>query len=278
MTRQLSTSTFTIRSTQDLLGLSRAVITGLIRAGFVTPTRGPRNEYRFSFQDMVLLRTAFELQSAHVPPRKILSSLRRLREKLPAELPMTGLRISAVGTEVTVRDDRSQWQPESGQLVMDFELAPESGSVAFLQRAPDRTRSPDESPESAFERGAALEHTDKCAAEAAYRRALELDPDYADAFINLGAILCEAERCGEAVVLYDEAIRRCPDDALLYFNRAIALEDQGRLSDALASYETCLRLDPGLADAYFNAARLYEQQGDDKRALRHLSAYRRLRG
>lgn len=278
MTRQLSTSTFTIRSTQDLLGLSRAVITGLIGAGFLTPTRGPRNEYRFSFQDMVLLRTAFELQAAHVPPRKILSSLHRLREKLPAELPMTGLRISAVGTEVTVRDGRSQWQPDSGQLVMDFELAPARGSVTFLQRAPDRKRPPGESPESAFRRGAALESSDKPAAEAAYRRAIELDPDYADAFINLGALLCEAERCGEAVELYDEAIRRFPDHPLLYFNRAIALEDQGRLSDALASYETCLRLDPALADAHFNAARLYEQQGDGKRALRHLSAYRRLRG
>jgi hypothetical protein len=125
VTRQLSTSTFTLRSIQHLLGLSRAVITGLIGAGFVTPTRGPRNEYRFSFQDMVLLRTAFELEPAHVPPRKILNSRRRLREKLPAELPMTRLRISAVGTEVTVRDGRSQWQPDSGQLVMEFGLAPE---------------------------------------------------------------------------------------------------------------------------------------------------------
>jgi tetratricopeptide (TPR) repeat protein len=278
VTRQLSTSTFTIRSTQDLLGLSRAVITGLIGAGFVTPTRGPRNEYRFSFQDMVLLRTAFELQAAQVPPRKILSSLRRLRERLPAELPMTGLRISAVGTEVTVRDSRSQWQPDSGQLVMDFELAPGSGSVTFLQRTPERKRAADDSPEIAFSRGAALESSDKVGAEVAYRRALELDPNYADAFINLGALLCEAERCGEAVALYDEAIRRLPDHALLFFNRAIALEDQGRLSDALASYETCLRLDPALADAHFNAARLYEQRGDGKRALRHLSAYRRLRG
>ena len=278
MTREHSTSAFTIRSTQDLLGLSRAVITGLIGAGFVAPTRGPRNEYRFSFQDMVLLRTAYELQAAHVPPRKILSSLRRLREKLPSELPMTGLRISAVGTEVTVRDGRSQWQPDSGQLVMDFELAPERGSVTFMQRAPDRKRRPDASPASEFRHGVELESSDKAGAEAAYRRALELAPDYADAFINLGALLCEAERCGEAVELFDEAIRRCPDHALLYFNRAIALEDQGRVSDALASYETSLRLDPALADAHFNAARLYEQRGDGKRALRHLSAYRRLRG
>ncbi len=150
-------------------------------------------------------------------------------------------------------------------------------ALAVLDREV-RGRVPGESGKLTTEPGTALESSDKAAAEAAYRRALERDPGYANAFINLGALLCEAERCGEAVVLYDEAIRRCPDHALLYFNRAIALEDQGRLSDALASYESGLRLDPGLADAYFNAARLYEQRGDGKQALRHFGAYRRLRG
>jgi tetratricopeptide (TPR) repeat protein len=278
VTPEKSTGTFTIRSTQDLLGLSRTVITGLIAAGFVTPGRGRRNEYRFSFQDLVLLRTAVELQAAQVPPRRILSSLRRLRANLPAEVPVTGLRITAVGNEVTVREGRSQWQADSGQLVFDFELAPAKGSVTFLQRAAGRNAAADETPESAFRRGESLESTDRAGAEAAYRRSLQLDPDFADAYLNLGAMLCEARRCREAVALYDEAIRRCPKQALLHFNRAIALEDLGRLSDALASYNTCLRLDPGLADAHFNAARLHEQRGDGKQAVRHLSAYRRLRG
>jgi tetratricopeptide (TPR) repeat protein len=278
VTREPATGTFTLRSTQDLLGLSRTVIAGLIDAGFVTPARGPRNEYRFTFQDMVLLRTAVDLRTAKVPPRKILSSLRRLRDALPAELPMTGLRISAVGAEVTVRDGKSRWQPDSGQLVMDFELAPEGASVAFLQRKKAHSEPTSEDPAGLFRRGEALEASDTAAAEAAYRRTLELDPDFAEAYVNLGALLCEAGRCREAVALLDQAIRRRPDNALLHFNRAIALEDQQRASDAIASYEACLRLDPELADAHFNAARLYEQTGDGKRAVRHLSAYRRLRG
>ena len=36
-------STYTIRSIQEMLGLSRGVITGLVVAGFVKPGRGPRN-------------------------------------------------------------------------------------------------------------------------------------------------------------------------------------------------------------------------------------------
>ncbi len=283
MTLQTQPATYTIRSIQEMLGLSRGVITGLIASGFVAPSRGPHNEYRFTFQDVVLLRTAVELQSARISPRRILRALRRLKATLPAELPLAGLRISAVGNDVTVRDSRSRWQAESGQLLMDFELAPAKGSVAFLPRAPaPRQRVPAPAPAghddaaAVFSRGEALEPSNRRAAEAAYRKALVLDPDYADAYLNLGALLCEAQRFGEAVALYDEALRRLPDEALLHFNRAVALEDQGKAGDALAGYDTSLRLSPDLADAHYNAARLHEQLGDAKKAVRHFSAYRRL--
>jgi len=66
----------TLRSLQQLLGISRRVISHLIGAGFVQPARGPRNEYRFSFQDIVLLRTAHALQQANIPPRRIVRSNR----------------------------------------------------------------------------------------------------------------------------------------------------------------------------------------------------------
>jgi tetratricopeptide (TPR) repeat protein len=273
---------YTIRSIQEMLGLSRGVIGGMIAAGFVAPGRGPRNEYRFTFQDVVLLRTAAELQAARIAPRRILSALRRLKEKLPAQLPLAGLRISAVGNDVTVKEGGSQWQADSGQLVMDFQFAPAKGTVTFLQRpssaplAAQKAAASTDAVDAAFALGEALESTDRRAAEAAYRRVLALDPDHADAYLNLGALLCEARRCKEAVALYDEALRRKPDEALLHFNRAVALEDQGRPMEALAAYNASLQLQPDLADAHYNAARLHEQLGDAKNAVRHFSAYRRL--
>ena len=275
MTGRATATTYTLRSIQEMLGLSRSIVGGLVAAGFVTPTRGPRNAYRFTFQDVVLLRTAVELQAAQIAPRKILASLRRLRATLPAELPMSGLRITAVGNDVTVREGRSQWQAESGQLVMDFELAPARGTVAFLQRG-SRASPPTGDAADVFDLGEALETSDRGAAEAAYRQVLAIDPDHADAYLNLGALLCEGARCAEAVTLYDEALRRHPNQALLHFNRAVALEDQRRPAEALAGYDASLRLDPDLADAHYNAARLHEQLGDAKRAVRHFSAYRRL--
>jgi tetratricopeptide (TPR) repeat protein len=271
-----------------MLGISRAVVTGLISAGFVTPVRGARNEYRFSFQDVVLLRTAYDLRAARIPPRRILRSLQRLKTALPRELPLTGLRITAVGNDIAVRDGSRQWAAESGQLLMDFEVTPAPGTVAILPRGP-APASPDAGRESSrtgsgrgsaaewFGRGEKLEEADaKAAAERAYRRAVAIAPDYADAWLNLGAMLCEADRCGEAAELYDEALGHCPDEALLHYNRAIALEDLDRIGEAIASYETCLALAPEIADAHFNAARLYERSGNAQKAVRHLSAYRRL--
>lgn len=260
----------------ELLGVSRTVVMGLIDAGFVTPTRGARNALRFTFQDLMLMRTAHELREAHISPRKILRSLRRLKATLPQELPITGLRITAIGDNVTVRDRQGHWEVDSGQLVMDFEVAPVHGSIAFLQRLVQARDAAEAGPESWFARGAQWETDDPAQAEAAYRRALSLAPDYVDAYLNLGAMLCEAQRCGEAVALYDRALQYCPDSAQVHFNHAIALEDQGRLAEAVASYELSLRLDPTLADAHFNVGRLEEQLGDARGALRHFSAYRRL--
>ncbi len=261
-------STYTLRRVQAMLGLSRSVVAGLIAEGFVSPTRGPRNEWRFTFQDLMLLRTAHALQASKIPPRKILRSLARLKATLPQELPLTGLRITAIGADVAVRSPQGQWQADSGQLLMDFEVAPVAGSVAFLTRDSDTS--------SWFERAVALEGSDAAAAEAAYRQAIALAPGFEAAYLNLGAMLCVAERFAELASLSDDAVRHCPASSLIHFNRGVALDHLERLPEAMASYERSLALDPTLADAHYNLGRLREQIGDTRGALRHFSAYKRL--
>lgn len=275
MKKPSAESTFTLRRVQELLGVSGTAVTGLIDAGFVSPTRGSRNEYRFTFQDLMVLRTAHGLRNVNLSPRKILRSLRRLKATLPQALPMTGLRITAMGDRVTVRDREGHWEVDSGQLLLDFEVAQLKGGIAFLPVA-KADQAPDQDCRSWFTRGAHMEADEPAKAEAAYRHALALAPDYVDAYLNLGAMLCESKRCDEAVALYDIALTHCPNSALVHFNHAIALEDQGRLADAVASYERSLQLEPTLADAHFNVGRLEEQLGDARGALRHFSAYRRL--
>jgi len=272
-----STHPYTLRGISQLLGLTRHAIAGLIDLGFVNPLRGPRRAYRFSFHDVVLLRTAHELRAASIPTRQILRSLRRLRDALPPEVPVNGLRITAGGDRITVRGDDGQWDPDTGQLVMDFSIAPVAGSVSFIsQRRASEPDSLGDDPDALFAQAEQLEASDESAAQAAYRRVVELAPAHANAYANLGFLLCEAGRCEEAVELYEQAVLHCATAPLVHYNRAVALESLGRFSDALASYEECLRLQPDMADAHQNAALLYAQAGDKQLAIRHFSAYRRL--
>ena len=265
---------YTLRELQQMLGLSRGVIGRLIDAQVVNPTRGPRNEYRFRFQDVVLLRTAHELHRAQVPRRRLLNALRQLRRSLPASLPLSGLRIKAMGDRVAVLSGDAAWDPQSGQLLLDLEVTgrptePAPVLVFRAHPAPGDAR-------SWHARGQALEPQDPAAAEAAYRMALALDPSATAVYVDLGALLCNARRCADALTLFAHALRLAPADPRIHFNAAIALDDQGRPAEALDHYEQCLRLDPTLADAHFNAAQLCEQLGDARGALRHFSAYRRL--
>jgi tetratricopeptide (TPR) repeat protein len=268
-------SSFTLRRVQAMLGLSRRTLAGLIEEGFVTPTRGQRNEWRFTFQDLTLLRTAHALQQQRIPPRRILQSLARLKASLPSELPLTGLRITAIGTDVAVRDRAGRWQSDSGQLLMDFDVAPVAGSVAILERAPSQQMQAADAG-TLLESALAMEAADPAAAEAAYLQALALSPDLEDAYLNLGAMWAASGRFSDLVRLSGEALKHCGNSALLHFNLAVALDHLQRLDEAAASYERSLALDPTLADAHFNLAQLHKEAGDERGALRHYSAYRRL--
>ena len=280
MTKRNSSHDYSLRSLQSLLGVSKRVLTGLIDAGFVQPTRGRRNELRFTFQDVVVLRTAFQLQSAKIASRKILRALAKLKAELPEELPLSGIRITAVGDSVAVKTGLAQWDAVSGQHLLDFEVAPIKGDVAFLDSIPRNLKSREQQADEWFALGEQLTSTDVVGAEQAYRKVLELAPSpHYSAYSNLGVLLCEAEtRCEEALSVFDRALEHFPNDALLHFNRAVALEELKHCDAAAAAYERCIELDPTHADAHFNLARLSEIRGDKQGLVRHLSAYRRLSG
>lgn len=265
--------TFSVREIQAMLGISRGVIGSLVASGFVAPGRGRRNEYRFTFQDVVLLRTAYGLREAGIPARKILRSLHRLKEALPGEMPLTGLRIAAVGNEIAVHEGAARRQVDTGQLLFDFDVQAAPATVTLLPRQDEDSAG---GPEDWFRRGARLETGNRAEAEASYRRAIAAAPDYADAYLNLGVLLGDAGRSAEAIELYRAGLKQCPGVALLHYNLGVALEDLERHRAALASYEACLLLAPRMADAHYNVARLHELLGHSSQAIRHYNEYRRL--
>jgi tetratricopeptide (TPR) repeat protein len=231
---------------ERLLHLSRSTIRALIAAGFVSPERGPRNTWRFSFQDLIVLRTAQALADAKVPQRRITKSVKELRRHLPDAMPLSGLSISAVADRVVVREGASRWQAESGQYLLAFEGDPADGSLSVIER--------DEMPPAPTSAG-----------------------DFSDR-INQGLLLHEAGRFAEAERVYRDAIRAGGVDPVLFYNLGVLLEDVDRKPEAMEAYRAALRRNPDLADCHYNLALLCESRGEPREAIRHMSQYRRLLG
>ena len=259
------------REVAKMLGLSVSQVRAYVRAGFLEPTRGPRGQLLFSFQDLVLLRTAQGLVSARIPPRRVRSALRKLKEQLPEGRPLRGVHIRAEGDHIVVGDGRASWRPESGQILLDFETRELARKVAPLQR---RARDGDAS--DWYERACDLEESAPDEAQQAYRRVLDLDPAHADAWVNLGRLLHEAGDPRSAAQHYRKAIELRPDDPVALFNLGVALEDLRMPDEAILAYRTALAADAGCADAHYNLAQLYESRGEAAAALRHLRTYRKL--
>jgi len=262
-----------VRDVERLLGLPRSTIHSLVKAGFVTPARGPRRTYLFSFQDLIVLRTAQALATANVPSKRINRSLKELRRHLPLAMPLSGLAIGAVGNRVVVKEGASRWQADSGQYLLEFGGDPDDGSLSVIERT-----DPAAGAEQWFDRGFDLERDDPGAARKAYERAIAAAPGHLSAYINLGRLLHEARHLADAESMYRRGLATQSDDPLLLYNLGVLLEDMDRRNEAVEAYEKALRGNPRLADCHYNLALLYKKLGKPKQALRHMSQYRRLVG
>src|SRR6202165_452028 len=107
-----------VRDVEKLLRLPRSTIRALVEAGFLSPARGPRNTWLFSFQDLIVLRTAQALAAAKVPRKRITRSVKELRRHLPQSMPLSGLSICAVADRVVVKEGCGRWPAESGQNLL----------------------------------------------------------------------------------------------------------------------------------------------------------------
>jgi predicted Zn-dependent protease len=269
---------YSVQDVERVLRLSRSTIRGLVEAGFVNPERGARREYRFSFQDMIVMRTARALIEAKVPRKRIRNSLEDLREHLPQTMPLSGLSITAVGDRVVVRDGKHRWRADNGQYLLGLDVVQENGILQMVEhRQPESKPVPQaRTAEQWFDEALKLEDADVRAARKAYEQATRLDPRHLASWINWGRLLHEQGVTAEAERVYRRAIDQCGPDPLLLFNHGVLVEDLGDTAAALREYHAALEEDPDLADCHYNLARLYQLLGRAQHAIRHYGQYRRL--
>ena len=262
---------YSLRAVSELIGLSADQIRGYVRCGVLAPARGTRREFRFSFQDVVLLRTAKGLLDARVPARRARRALRKLKDELATVRSLSAVRIQADGEHVVVREDDRVWNAESGQGHFNFDASELIGKIAALAE-PDplfADLGPHMTSDEWYNLGLDLEDLSPVDALYAYLKAVTLDAGNADAHVNLGRIEQMQGNLDAAGEHYLDATRADPGHQLAFYNFGTVCDEQERLDEAMAAY----RKAPDVADAHYNLARLYEIRGDQLAALRHFRRF-----
>lgn len=86
----------------------------------------------------------------------------------------------------------------------------------------------------------------------AFEKAIELKPDFAEAWNNKGILLGKLDRDGEALSAFEKAIDLKPDYAEAWLNRGVSLDSLGRLDEALKSYDRAIEIKPDAAETWSN--------------------------
>jgi len=102
---------------------------------------------------------------------------------------------------------------------------------------------------------------------AAYDKALEIKPDYHEAWNNRGTALSDLGRHEEAIAAYDKAIELKPDYDAAWYNRGTALSALGRHEEAIAAYDKALEFKPDLHEAWLNRGNALSALGRHEEAI-----------
>jgi tetratricopeptide (TPR) repeat protein len=102
-----------------------------------------------------------------------------------------------------------------------------------------------------------------------FEKALDIKPGYAEAHNNLGTVLTDLGRSSDAVEHYMKALEIKPDYPEAHNNLANLLRSQGKLAAAVEHYQQALKLNPYLAEAHFNLAMTLANQNRPTEAIEH---------
>jgi Flp pilus assembly protein TadD len=114
-------------------------------------------------------------------------------------------------------------------------------------------------------------------AVAHYRRAIELDPLYNEAYNNLAGGLLVQRKFDDAIICCRKAIQLRPEYAHAYSNIGLAFQAKGKLDDALDNFLKAVKIKPDHPDFNYNVATVFQTQGKFDKAAEYYQNTVRLR-
>jgi tetratricopeptide (TPR) repeat protein len=103
-------------------------------------------------------------------------------------------------------------------------------------------------------------------AQGAYQKAIVLDPEHAPSYRNLGRLLAAGGDLESAAGLFRQVLKRTPDSADAHLNLGNALQSLGNFEQALAQYNRAIEICPYDARLAHNLGSLYGEMGDREAA------------
>ncbi len=100
-----------------------------------------------------------------------------------------------------------------------------------------------------------------------YDKALEINPEYTDAYNHRGNAKKEQGNYSGAIEDYDKALEIDPKYVAAYNNRGLAKAEQGNYSGAIEDYDKALEIDPKYVAAYNNRGLAKAEQGNYSGAI-----------
>jgi predicted O-linked N-acetylglucosamine transferase (SPINDLY family) len=105
---------------------------------------------------------------------------------------------------------------------------------------------------------------------ASFARAIELDPQYAEAHFNLGSALRRTGESEAAIASYRKALDLRPNLMAAHLGIGEVLSDLGRFAEAIAAFDRALALEPNAAVVHNNLSLALRKAGESRRALQVL--------
>jgi tetratricopeptide (TPR) repeat protein len=273
--REPVTDLFSSRDVAKLLGLSAARLRTLDRAQIVSPTGSRSGRRCYTFQDLIALRATHDLLARKVRPSEVARAIAALRQSLPrVTRPLQELRIVSDGRRLVVRADGAAFEPVTGQMVLDFQVNELRDDVVRVLR-PDTLKARARTAYDLYAKASTLDEDPATfdEAEALYQRAIELDPQLAIAYTNLGNIRFRRGNETEAEALYRRALEVDDRQPEAHYNLGYVLLERGDAQRAVPYFQRALQADPRFADAHFNLAMAFEQLSERAKARPHWKRY-----